>query len=167
MATKQLSLHCKAWTLLSLATGAVLMASCAQDGFDDEEFDSGVYNTQLEAPSADDIKITPSTDGAMQTISGPLVYGAGGYHAILTDTDNGEVVKDTLIDGVSFATKRAEDTNYKISLAVLDNKEKNNKGIIMRIIIILTIKINNNYLLNNRKKIIERRVIWHISLSQV
>lgn len=104
------------------------MASCAQDGFDDEEFDSGVYNTQLEAPSADDIKITPSTDGAMQTISWPLVYGAGGYHAILTDTDNGEVVKDTLIDGVSFATKRAEDTNYKISLAVLDNKEKNNKG---------------------------------------
>ena len=73
MATKQLSLHCKAWTLLSLATGAVLMASCAQDGFDDEEFDSGVYNTQLEAPSADDIKITPSTDGAMQTISWPLV----------------------------------------------------------------------------------------------
>ncbi len=128
MATKQLSLHCKTWAVLSLATGAVLMASCAQDGFDDEEFDSGVYNTQLEAPSADDIKITPSTDGAMQTISWPLVYGAGGYHAILTDTDNGEVVKDTLIDGVSFATKRAEDTNYKISLAVLDNKEKNNKG---------------------------------------
>ena len=128
MTTKLLSLHCKTWGMLCLAGGALTMASCAQDGFDDETFDSGVRNTQLEAPSVDDIKITPSTDGSMQTISWPVVYGAGGYHAILTNVDNNEVVKDTLIDNITFATKREEDVNYKISLAVLDNKEKNNKG---------------------------------------
>ena len=128
MTTKLLSLHCKTWGMLCLAGGALTMASCAQDGFDDESFDSGVYNTQLEAPSVDDIKITPSTDGSMQTISWPVVYGAGGYHAILTNIDNNEVVKDTLIDGISFATKREEDMNYKLSLAVIENKEKNNKG---------------------------------------
>lgn len=114
--------------MLCLAGGALTMASCAQDGFDDETFDSGVRNAQLEAPSVDDIKITPSSDGSMQTFSWPVVYGAGGYHAVLTDTDNGEVIKDTLIDNTTFATKREEDKNYKISLAVLENKERNNKG---------------------------------------
>ena len=128
MTTKQLSLHCKTWGMLCLAGGALTMASCAQDGFDDETFDSGVRNAQLEAPSVDDIKITPSSDGSMQTFSWPVVYGAGGYHAVLTDTDNGEVIKDTLIDNTTFATKREEDKNYKISLAVLENKERNNKG---------------------------------------
>ena len=43
---------------MSLAAGVLLFASCAQDGFDEESFDSGVYNTQLEAPSTDDIQIT-------------------------------------------------------------------------------------------------------------
>lgn len=50
MATKQLSLHCKTWAVLSLATGAVLMTSCAQDDLTGEKFDSGVNNAQLEAP---------------------------------------------------------------------------------------------------------------------
>lgn len=128
MATKQLSLHCKTWAVLSLATGAVLMASCAQDDLTGEKFDSGVNNAQLEAPSADDIIITPSTDGTSQSIAWPVVDGAGGYHAILKNLDNNEVVKDTLIDGISFSASRQEDTNYELSLAVLGNEKKNNKG---------------------------------------
>lgn len=128
MTTKQLSLQCKTWGILGLVGGALTLASCAQDGFDDEKFDSGVRNAQLEAPSLDDITITPSTDGSMQTISWPVVYGAGGYHVILENEDNAEVVKDTLIDGISFATPRIEDTNYKLTFAVLDNKKLNNKG---------------------------------------
>lgn len=128
MTTKQLSLHCKTWGMLCLAGGALTMASCAQDDLTGEKFDSGVYNTQLEAPSVDDITITPNSDGTVQTIAWPVVDGAGGYHAILKNLDNDEILKDTLIDGISFTAKRMEDTNYQLSLAVLDNEEKHNKG---------------------------------------
>lgn len=113
---------------MSLAAGVLLFASCAQDGFDEENFDSGVYNTQLEAPSIDDIQITASADGSKQTISWPVVYGAGGYHAILKNTTAGEIVVDSIYDGTSFAVDRIEDNNYELSLEVLGNEERNNKG---------------------------------------
>ena len=71
------------------------MASCAQDDLTGEQFGSGVRNSQLVAPSADQISVTPSTDGSQQIIAWPVVEGAGGYHAVLTNVDNGEVVKDT------------------------------------------------------------------------
>lgn len=103
-----------------------MLSSCAQDGFDDESFDIGVYNTQLEAPSADDITVTASADGTQQTISWPVVYGAGGYHAILTNLTSEEVLVDSIIDGVSFASTRVEDNNYSFSLQVLGNEERNN-----------------------------------------
>lgn len=122
---------CKGKTFAATAVAAVALAftSCAQDGYDDDErWDVGVYNTQLQAPSADDITVTASADGSQQTISWPVVYGAGGYHAVLTNTTANYVVKDTLIDGTSFATARVEDSNYEISLAVLGNEERNNTG---------------------------------------
>ncbi len=122
------SLRRKAYSLMSLAAGVLLFASCAQDGFDEENFDSGVYNTQLEAPSIDDIQITASADGSKQTISWPVVYGAGGYHAILKNTTAGEIVVDSIYDGTSFAVDRIEDNNYELSLEVLGNEERNNKG---------------------------------------
>ena len=112
----------------AVAIGALLLSSCAKDGFDEESFNSGVYNTQLETPSADKIEITASVDGSQQTISWPVVYGAGGYHAVLTNVDAAEVVKDTIIDGCSFATARIADTNYELSLTVLGNEANNNAG---------------------------------------
>lgn len=119
----------KAFTAVVFAATALAFTSCARDGYDDDErWDNGVYNTQLEAPSADDITITASADGSQQTISWPVVMGAGGYHAVLTNTTTDEVVKDTLIDGTSFATTRMEDCNYTISLSVLGNEEHNNTG---------------------------------------
>ena len=87
-----------------------------------EQFGSGVRNSQLVAPSADQISVTPSTDGSQQIIAWPVVEGAGGYHAVLTNVDNGEVVKDTLIDGITFAAQRIEDTNYTLALSVLDKR---------------------------------------------
>lgn len=128
MKKNHFSLRRKAYALMSLAAGVLLFASCAQDGFDEESFDSGVYNTQLEAPSADDIQITASADGTQQTISWPVVYGAGGYHAILTNTTAGEVLIDSVYDGTSFAVARVEDNNYELSLEVLGNEERNNTG---------------------------------------
>lgn len=128
MKKNHFSLRRKAYALMSLAAGVLLFASCAQDGFDEESFDSGVYNTQLEAPSTDDIQITASADGTQQTISWPVVYGAGGYHAILTNTTAGEVLIDSVYDGTSFAVARVEDNNYELSLEVLGNEERNNTG---------------------------------------
>lgn len=80
MKKNHFSLRRKAYALMSLAAGVLLFASCAQDGFDEESFDSGVYNTQLEAPSTDDIQITASADGTQQTISWPVVYEIGRAH---------------------------------------------------------------------------------------
>ena len=45
MKKNHFSLRRKAYALMSLAAGVLLFASCAQDGFDEESFDSGVYNT--------------------------------------------------------------------------------------------------------------------------
>jgi len=111
--------------MLALAgAGAFFLASCATDGFDnDESFTpgNGVRNTKLTTPSADDITITPSTDGSKQTISWPVVNGAGGYKATLTNLTTQKVLVDSIIDGLSFATARDEDTNYKLTLKVLGN----------------------------------------------
>ena len=114
-----------------LAAGFGLMAvGCADDGFDDESFQSGngVTNTQLVSPSADDITITASPDGSKQTIAWPVVYGAGGYQAILKNLTEDEIVVDTIIDGLSFATSRLEDTNYEVTVQVLGNEKLGNKA---------------------------------------
>lgn len=118
----------KAWALLAAAAITLAFTSCAQDGYDDESWDGGVENAQLENPSVDDITITASADGSKQTISWPVVYGAGGYHAVLTNTTDNVVLVDTIVDGTSFAAPRAEDNTYTIALSVLDNAELNNKG---------------------------------------
>ena len=128
MTTKQLSLHCRSLSLLILASSSLAMVSCVQDDLTGEKFGSNVRNAQLEAPSADEITVTPSSDGSVQVFKWPVVEGAGGYHAILTNLDNNEVIKDTLIDNITFAASRTEDTNYQLSLAVLDNEKLNNKG---------------------------------------
>lgn len=119
----------KLCTAALLGAGALFMASCAQDGFDnDESFQSGngVRNTKLTTPSESDVKITPSTDGFKQTITWPVVYGAGGYKAVLTNVTTSEVLVDSILDGLSFATARDEDTNYKLTLQVLGNASLGN-----------------------------------------
>ena len=128
MTTKQLSQHCRSLSLLCIAGGTLALASCVQDDLTGEKFGSNVRNAQLEAPSVDEITVTPSSDGSVQVFKWPVVEGAGGYHAILTNLDNNEIIKDTLIDNISFAASRSEDTNYPLSLAVLGNEKLNNKG---------------------------------------
>lgn len=117
-----------ALSLVCLAGGTLAMVSCAQDDLTGEKWDNGVYNTQLETPSADNINYSLSTDGTYQTISWPLVEGAGGYHAVLTNTDNGEVLKDTIVKDTTFMASGAEDTNYQIALTVLANEDHHNAG---------------------------------------
>ena len=120
--------YSKMCVLALTGASALFLASCAGDGFSDESFKSGngVTNTKLTTPSVDDIKIEASTDGSKQTISWPVVYGASGYKAVLTNVSSGEVLVDSVIDNLSFASSREEDTNYKLSLQVLGNSRLGN-----------------------------------------
>ena len=110
-----------------------LLFSCASDGYDDDErFDPGVHNTTLQSPNADDITIEASADGSKQTITWPVVYGAGGYEVTLKDvTDNANpVVVDSLendtIDGTSVTVTRTQDTNYELTVKSLGNDRYGN-----------------------------------------
>ena len=115
-------------TLALAGAGALFLASCAEDGFDEESFDSGVTNTQVASISAENITITPSADGKSMTISWPVVMGAGGYRVNLIDTSNPNepVINDSIVDGCSVTGKREEDVNYKITILPLGNAKKNN-----------------------------------------
>ena len=106
----------KICTLALCSASALFLASCAKDGYDDESFDSGVSNVQVENISADDITISSSADGKTQTISCPVVMGAGGYRVNLIDVGNPDepLINDSIVDGCSVTTKREEDVNYQL-----------------------------------------------------
>ena len=118
----------KICTLALAGAGALLLTSCAKDGFDDESFESGVSNTQVAAVTSDQIVITPSADGKSQTISWPVVMGAGGYRVNLIDVSNPNepIINDSIVDGCSVSGKREEDVNYKVTILTLGNKKANN-----------------------------------------
>lgn len=119
----------KICTLALVSASALFFASCAGDGFDeDESFSGGVSNTQVESISADNITITPSADGKSQTITWPVVMGAGGYRVKLIDAGNPDqpLINDSIIDGCSVTASRDEDVNYSLSILALGNAKKNN-----------------------------------------
>lgn len=118
----------KICTLALVGAGVLFLASCAKDGFDDESFDSGVTNTQVASVSADDITITPSADGKTQTISWPVVMGAGGYQVKLIDAGNPTepIINDSIVDGCSVTASREEDVNYQLTILTLGNTKKGN-----------------------------------------
>ena len=111
---------------LLLGAAALLTTACATDGYDDDErFDNGVSGQTLTSPSAESITITPSADGKTQTISWPVVMGAGGYQFSFYDATNldAPIVKDSLVDGCSVTVKREEDMNYGVDLKTLGSKK--------------------------------------------
>ena len=128
MNKKQLTTR-KLCSMAVIVCGVLFLGSCAKDGYDDKErFDSGVNNTQVEAVKADGITITASADGKTQTITWPVVMGAGGYRVSLIDTGNPDepIINDSIVDGCSVTAARAEDVNYKLSVLTLGNKGKGN-----------------------------------------
>lgn len=128
MKKNHLFTYCKICTLTLAGVSALFLTSCAKDGFDDESFDGGVSNTQVESISAEDITVTPSADGKSQTISWPVVMGAGGYRVSLVDLDHPDepVINDSIVDGCSVTGKREEDVNYLVTIQSLGNVKKNN-----------------------------------------
>jgi hypothetical protein len=129
MKKKLLFTYSKIGTLALLGASVLFLTSCAEDGYDeDERFDAGVSNTQVETVSADDITITPSADGKSQTFTWPVVMGAEGYRVNLIDVGNPDepIINDSIVDGCSVKGKREEDVNYKLTILPLGNKQKNN-----------------------------------------
>ena len=113
-----------------LGVGALMLSSCADDGYnDDERWSSSVKNTTLESPSAEDITVTASADGKSQTITWPVVNGAGGYLVSFYDPSaEDSIVADSIVDGCQIIVSREEDMNYVFSIKTLGNEANNNKG---------------------------------------
>ncbi|MBO5823637.1 MAG: DUF4957 domain-containing protein, partial [Prevotella sp.] len=113
-----------------LGVGALMLSSCADDGYnDDERWSSSVKNTTLESPSAEDITVTASADGKSQTITWPVVNGAGGYLVSFYDPSaEDSIIADSIVDGCQIIVSREEDMNYVFSIKTLGNEANNNKG---------------------------------------
>ena len=120
-----------AWLIgsgLLTMTAALLMTACATDGYDDDErFDNGMSGQALTSPSAENITIAPSADGKSQTISWPVVMGAGGYLFSFYDVTKPDepIVKDSLVDGCSVTVKREEDMYYRVDLRAKGSAKSN------------------------------------------
>ena len=133
MKKNHFSLWRKARLLSVAAVGALLLSSCAQDGFDDDErWSSSVSGITLVSPTADNISISASADGSQTVIAWDVVKGAGGYECTVmdvTDPENPAVVdgiQDSLIDRCQIAVSREADHNYTFSIKAMGNKELNN-----------------------------------------
>lgn len=120
--------HPKLCVMALLGAGAMLMASCAVDGFEDETVSSDVHGVTLESPNAADITVTNSADGKTQTFTWPVVDGAGGYLVSFYDAANMSepIVNDSIVDGCSITVNREEDMNYLFTIRTLGNPKLNN-----------------------------------------
>ena len=121
----------KLCTAALLGAGALFMASCAQDGYDDKEsWETSVKNTQMVSPSTDGIKVSSSADGLTMNIVWTVVQGAGGYQFDLynvNDANNPVLVMSRKVDGCSVeGVPREEDTNYRLELKTLGNSSLGN-----------------------------------------
>jgi len=125
--------------LLALKAGVLYLvalmlsfSSCIQ-GFDNEmNFTSGVENTTLESPNAEDVTFNPSADGLTMKIVWPVVYGAGGYQFSLYIVDDPENpvavgIENEIVDGCSVSRDYLEDTKYMAVLKTLGSEKYNNK----------------------------------------
>ncbi len=116
-----------------MAIAAALFASCAVDGYDDDErFDSGVTGQQLVSPELSDscFSTRVNSDGSESVIvSWKVVYGAGGYEVKVYNVDDPnnpvEIAADT-VDRPSFIFECTEDTRYNVYVRTLGNAQKNN-----------------------------------------
>lgn len=110
---------------------SLFMVSCAQDGFDEETWQSSVTGQMLTSPDADAIVASKNADGSQWIITWPLVKGASGFLCTVTNVTDplNEIVvfKDSLIDGCNLSFAREEDTFYELEIRTIGNKDLNNQ----------------------------------------
>lgn len=132
MERKHFFLQGKTYGLLAIA-GLLSFASCAE-GVDEESFDAGVRNAQLESPVIDKdcFSTITGTDGSESLkLAWDVVMGAGGYHCVIDIVDdpaNPVNVVDTILDRPSLTFAKLEDTNYSVSVSTMANVKLNNKA---------------------------------------
>lgn len=105
--------------------------SCVDGYHDDVQWTSSVRNAQLESPPADQITVNFSADGSGQTITWPLVAGAGGYQVSVYNIDDPTNpiligVENEVVDGISTTRPSTEDTRFKVVIKTLGNAKNNN-----------------------------------------
>lgn len=111
---------------------ALLMASCAVDGYDDETFASSVHDTELNSPDLSDdcFSTRMNSDGTESVVvEWDVVPGAGGYEYAaynVDDPENPVELVSGIVDGVSFSFPKAEDTKYAVFVRTLGNEKLNN-----------------------------------------
>lgn len=111
---------------------SLFVASCAQDGFDEESWSSSVRDQVLQSPASDAIVADKNADGSSWIITWPLVKGAGGFKCTVKDvTDKAKepvvIFQDSIVDGCSLTFPRAEDTFYELEILALGKQELNNQ----------------------------------------
>lgn len=114
-----------------LAIGTLLLTACAIHYDGSETFSSGVSNSQLSSPNAEDITFTSNVSGTEVTITWPVVMGAGGYEVSfynMNDPNEPVVVgeENEIIDGCSTTRSIEEDTQYEFHIRALENTEYGN-----------------------------------------
>lgn len=117
-------------TFLLLSAG-VLLASCAQDGFDEESFNGTYPGFELTKPDAATIIVKPSSDKQSQTITWDAVEGAGTYTVSVYQGDaqdacTNEVVKDQVVRVNYITVPRVDKTYYSMTIKVNDNVPESN-----------------------------------------
>jgi hypothetical protein len=119
----------------ALVMGALVCASCSDGADCDETFQSSVHDAQLSSPTTDQVsfKTITNSDGSESVqVTWDLINGAGGYECEVLNVDDPSnpttVMEKTTVDGTSFTFKRAEDTNYQVSIRTLGNTRYNNTG---------------------------------------
>lgn len=114
-----------------LGAAALFMASCATDGYDDDEkWESNVRDTQMTSPAAETIEVIASADGMSMTIKWPVSMGAGGYLVNLSDVSdpaNPVSIFSKVVDGCSVeSVPREEDVKYRLEIKTLGNASQGN-----------------------------------------
>ncbi len=117
-------------TCLLLSAG-MFLASCAQDGFDDETFSKTYPGFQMTTPDPSTIVVKPSSDKLSQTITWDAVEGAGTYTVCVYQGDTQEkcenvVVKDRVTKVNYITVPRTLKTYYYATIKVNDNVPEGN-----------------------------------------
>ena len=120
--------------LAMLATGGLLLTSCASDGFNEETFVGTGEGYQLIAPDANNITVRASSDKLYQTITWEAVKGAGTYTVTVSQGDEKgsytNIIEENKIVKVNYITvPRVEKTYYEIKIVVNDNIPEGNTGV--------------------------------------
>ena len=117
---------------LLMGAAALLMASCAVDGFDDETFTSDVHDSALLSPelSKENFSTRVNSDGSESiVVNWEVVPGAGGYEYFaynVDDPNNPVELTSGIVDGTTFSFPKADDTRYEVSVRTLGNEKLNN-----------------------------------------